>query len=164
MNGGPSVLVIQLRVLKPGAVGTSLLLYSYQTCQDQVVPNFQEIHSPVSIPYPTYRGKQVLWPPRTSQSGHQEYPRSHLGFSINPTWSSSASPPHTSESCLVHSVEWHGGGQQLPTWAFKSAFQMESQTQTLPPSGERRRGGQNLWYSDLGPVPPDSHSVTQKSV
>lgn len=129
-------------------------------CQDQVVPNFQEIHSPVSIPYPA----SVLPPTQESRSSGLTRPPNLTTRSI-PGVILAAVPPthtHTNESYLVRPIEWDGRRPTAAQMGLRASFPDVRPDTNAPPSGERWRDGQSLWYSDLGPVPPDSHSTTQK--
>lgn len=137
-------------------------------CQDQVVPNFQEIHSPVSIPYPA----SVLPPTQESRSSGLPGPPNLTTKSIpgvilaSPlTPCGAAMPPpthtHTNESYLVRPIEWDGRRPTAAQMGLPACFPDVRPDTNAPPSGETWRDGQSLWYSDLGPVPPDSHSTTQ---
>lgn len=132
-------------------------------CQDQVVPNFQEIHSPVSIPYPA----SVLPPTQESRSSGLPRPPNLTTRSIpgvilaSPlTPREAAVPP--SKSYLVRPIEWDGRRPTTAQMGLPACFPDVRPDTNAPPSGETWRDGQSLWYSDLGPVPPDPHSTTQK--
>lgn len=135
-------------------------------CQDPVVPSFQKVPSPVFIPYLA----SALPPSQESRSFSLPGSHSLITKSIPEVISASPSPPHGAAVShppphfLFHPIEWSGGRPTAAQMGLQACFSEAKPDLSAPTSRERWRQGQNLWYSDIGPVSPDSHSTTQKSM
>lgn len=110
-------------------------------CQDQVVPNFQEIHSPVSIPYPA----SVLPPTQESRSSGlprppnlttRSIPGVILASPLTPREAAVPPPTHTNKSYLVRPIEWDGRRPTAAQKDLRACFPDVRPDTNAPPQGK----------------------------
>lgn len=123
------------------------------------VPNFQKIPSPVFTPDPASALPPALesasflgltpWSPRMSQKSSQLFQHPHLDQQCPLTY--------LGELPFLHLVEGDGVKPRATWVGLQACFADRKPDRSIPHSGVRWRGGQNVWVTVIwGQFPPDS--------